>query len=50
MYEEKRHLTLDSILEALGQVDLFSGGCTLLEKLLKDMGVGYKRINNKRCA
>ena len=50
MYEEKRHLTLTIILEALREDDLFSGGRTSLAKLLKDMGFGYKKINNKRYA
>ena len=48
MYEEKKHLTFTIVLHALKEDDLFSGGCTSLSKLLKDMGLGYKKVNNKR--
>ena len=40
MYEERKHLTLTIILHA--------GGRSSLAKLLKDMGFGYKKVNNKR--
>ena len=48
MYEEKKHLTLTIILHALKEDDLFAGGRASLAKLLKDMGFGYKKVNNKR--
>ena len=48
MYEERKHLTLTIILYALKEDDLFSGGRSSLAKLLKDMGFGYKKVNNKR--
>ena len=47
MYDEKRHLTLTIILEALREDDLFSGGCTSLAKLLKDMEFSYKKSTTK---
>ena len=49
LYEEKKHLTLRVICSILKADALFSGERSSLAKLLKDMGFGYKKINNKRC-
>ena len=48
MYEDKQHLTLAIIRQALRTDGLFFGGKTSLSKLLKEMGFSYKKINNKR--
>lgn len=48
MHEEKKHLTLDVIRQALRTDGLFPGGRSTLAKELKKMGFSYKRINNKR--
>ena len=50
LYEERKHLTLKVICSILKADGLFSGERSTLAKLLKNMGFGYKKINNKRYA